>query len=165
MGLSRRSHKWLRAIAASACLLLATGAYATITIPAGGSLSLASGAMDLGCTDIDIASAGILRLNSAPVTGVRNVTIQSGGMLDFGTGSITVAGSFTNNSGILPNLGPGSIVLVNNPACAPNGPSVSGLPNSIPALGAGGLLLLGLILAGSAILVTRRRTQRINERE
>jgi hypothetical protein len=164
MGRSKRTNTWLLAIAVPACLLLATGAYGSIAIPAGGSLSLASGAMDLGCTDIDIASAGILRLDSAPVSGVRNVTIQPGGMLDFGTGSITVAGSFTNNNGILLNLGPGSIILVNNPACAPNGPSISGLANSIPALGAGGLVLLGLILAASGILVTRRRTQRINER-
>jgi hypothetical protein len=86
-------------------------------------------------------------------------------VLDFGTGSITVASSFTNNNGILQNLGPNSIVLVNNLACAPNGPSITGLPRPIPALGAGGLFLLGLILAGSAILVTRRRNQRINKRE
>lgn len=165
MGRSKRTNAWLRAIAVPACLLLATVAHADLNVGSGAVMSLGSGALDLGCSDINIASAGTLRLDSAPVTGVRNVTIQGAGVLDFGTGSITVAGSFTNNNGILLNLGPNSIVLVNNPACAPNGPSITGLPRPIPALGVWGSVLLGLILAGSAILVTRRRTQRINERE
>lgn len=150
-----------------ACLLPAA-AHADLNVGPGGAVSLGSGAMDLGCTDINVAGTGILRLNSAPVSGVRNVTIQPGATLDFGTGSIAVAGSFTDNNGILLNLGSGSIILVNNFACAPNGPSISGIPTPtptpIPALGAGGLALLGFLLAGIGMLMIRRRIQLINER-
>ncbi len=148
-----------------ACFLPTATAHADLNVGPGGIVSLGSGAMDLGCTDINVAGTGVLRLNSAPVSGVRNVTIQAGGTLDFGTGSIAVAGSFTANNGILLNLGNGSIILVNNFACTPNGPSISILtPSSIPALGAGGLAPLGFLLAGLGMYMIRRRTQPINER-
>jgi hypothetical protein len=158
MFLATRAGALLRTMVLCVCLLLAPAAHADLNVASGGIVSLSSGAMDLACTDITIVSTGILRLGSAPVTGVRNVTIQPGAILDFGTGSITVAGSFTNNNGILPNLGPGSIILVANLACAPNGPSFNASSTPVPALGAGSLALLGFILAGIGMLVTRRRT-------
>lgn len=109
---------WLRAIALSASLSLATGAHSAITIPAGGSLSLAGGAMDLGCTDITVA--GNLQVGSAPVTNVHNVTIQAGtspdGTLDGGSGSITLAGNWSNSGTFIP--GTSSVFFVDNPGCA-----------------------------------------------
>src|SRR4051812_22258446 len=89
------SRSGLVTIAMSACLLTPS-AHADVAIGASGVLALGTGALDLGCTDITIASAGILTLNGGVITGARNVTIQSGGLLDFGTGSITFAGAFVN---------------------------------------------------------------------
>lgn len=118
MGLSKRTNAWLRAIAVPVCLLLSTNAYSAITVPAGGSLSLAGGAMDLGCTDMTVA--GNLQLGSAPVTNVRNVTIQAGtppdGTLDGGSGSITLAGNWSNSGTFIP--GTSSVLFVDNPGCA-----------------------------------------------
>lgn len=167
MVLADRASMLLRAFGFAGYLLLATAAHADLDVGTGGSVSLGSAAMDLGCTDINIATLGVLRLNSATVTGVRNVTIESQGVLDFGTGSITVAGAFTNNSGRITHLGPGSITLVTNLACAPNGPSISGvsLATGVPALSAPGLSVLGLLLAGFGIFMTWRRTEPIHERE
>ncbi len=118
MSLSKRTNTWLRAIAFPACLLLATGAYGTITVPAGGSLSLAGGAMDLGCTDMTVA--GNLQVGSALVTSVHDVTIQAGttpdGTLDGGSGSITLAGNWSDSGTFIP--GTSSVFFVDNPGCA-----------------------------------------------
>jgi hypothetical protein len=118
MGLSKRTNTWLRAMAVPACLLLATGAYGTITVGAGGSLSLAGGAMDLGCTDMTVA--GNLQVGSAPITSVHNVTIQAGtspdGTLDGGSGSITLAGNWSNNGTFIP--GTSSVFFVDDSGCA-----------------------------------------------
>lgn len=111
---------WLRAITVSMCLLLSTGADGAITVPAGGSLSLAGGAMDLGCTDITVA--GNLQVGSAAITNVRNVAIQAGtspdGTLDGGSGSITLAGNWSNSGTFIP--GTSSVFFVDNFGCAPS---------------------------------------------
>lgn len=118
MGLSKLIHAWLRAIAAPACLLFATGAYGSITVPTGGSISLAGGAMDLGCTDITVA--GNLQVGSALITNGHNVTIQANtspdGTLDGGSGSITLAGNWSNSGTFIP--GTSSVFFVDNPGCA-----------------------------------------------
>lgn len=120
MGLPKLTTMWLRAILAPACLLLATGAYGAITIPAGGSLSLANGAMDMGCTDITVA--GNLQVGSALITNVHNVAIQAGtspdGTLDGGSGSITLAGNWINSGAFIP--GASSIFFVDDSGCAPS---------------------------------------------
>ena len=110
----------LRALAGFACLFLATDAYGTITVPAGGTLSLAGGAMSLGCTDLTVG--GSLQVDSAFVTNVHNVTIQPGtspdGTLDGGSGSITLAGNWSNGGTFIP--GTSSIFFVDNSGCATN---------------------------------------------
>lgn len=118
MGPSERTSKWLRVIAVPACLLIATVAFGDIIVPAGGSFSLAGGAMDLGCTDVIVA--GNLQVGSGLVTNVRNVTIQAGtppdGTLDGGSGSITLAGNWSNSGTFIP--GTSSVFFVDNPGCA-----------------------------------------------
>lgn len=118
MGLPKRTNRWLYAIAVTACLLFAAGAHSAITVPAGGTLSLVGGAMDLGCTDITVA--GNLQVGSAPITNVHNVTIQAGaspdGTLDGGSGSITLAGNWSNSGTFIP--GTGNIFFVDNSGCA-----------------------------------------------
>jgi exosortase sorting signal-containing protein len=113
-----RTNTWLHAVAALACLLFATGAYGSVTVPAGGTISLASGALDLGCTDITVA--GNLQVGSALITTVRDVTIQAGtppdGTLDGGSGSITLAGNWSNSGAFFP--GTSSVFFVDNPGCA-----------------------------------------------
>jgi hypothetical protein len=118
MSRSKQTSKWLRAIAVPACLLFAMGAYGSITVPAGGSLSLAGGAMDLGCTDMTVA--GNLQIGSALITTVHDVTIQAGtspdGTLDGGSGLITLAGNWSNSGTFIP--GTSSVFFVDNPGCA-----------------------------------------------
>lgn len=116
MDLSRRIGVGPHATAILTCLLFATGAHGAINVPSGGSVSLAGGAMDMGCTDINVA--GSLQVGSATISAVHNVTIQAGGTLDGGSGSITMAGNWSNSGTFLP--GTSSIFFVDNPACAPS---------------------------------------------
>lgn len=115
---NRRAHVGICVVAIFIGVLLASVAQASITIPAGGSLSLTSGAMDMGCTDITVA--GNMQVGSAPVTGVRNVTIQAGtspdGTLDGGSGSITLAGNWSNSGTFIP--GTSSVFFVDDSGCA-----------------------------------------------
>jgi hypothetical protein len=118
MELSWQSNMWLRAVAVPAFLWLAAGAHGAISIPAGGSLSLGSGALDLGCTDMTVG--GNLQVGSAAVTTVHDVTIQAGttpdGTLDGGSGSITLAGNWSDGGTFIP--GTSSVFFVDNPGCA-----------------------------------------------
>lgn len=89
----------LRRLAGSAllcsALLLSSPARADLVIPSGGLISLGSGGLDLGCTDLVVG--GTLQTNSAPVTNVRHLTIQNGGLLDAGSSSISVGGNWSNS--------------------------------------------------------------------
>jgi hypothetical protein len=79
-------------------LLFASGADCSISIPAGGRMSLNGGAIDLGCTDL--AVGGNLQLGSGAATAVRNLTISAGtppeGTLDAGSGAIAFGGNWSN---------------------------------------------------------------------
>jgi hypothetical protein len=118
LAVTMRTNTWLHAVAALVCLLFTTGAYGSVSVPAGGTISLAGGALDLGCTDITVA--GNLQVGSAPITTVRDVTIQAGttpdGTLDGGAGSITLAGNWSNSGIFIP--GTSSVFFVDNPPCA-----------------------------------------------
>ncbi|MEO8135871.1 MAG: IPTL-CTERM sorting domain-containing protein [Betaproteobacteria bacterium] len=156
-----------RLIFLCASLSLGSAVHADLIVGPGGNTGLGNGAMDLGCTDIRVADSGVLRIESAVVTGVRNVTVDPGGLLSFGSGTITVAGAFVNQ-GTVQGYTTGSVILNTNLACAPNGPSISGVTavvREIPALGPWGLALLGLLLAGCGGLRARRSTRPGNEPE
>jgi hypothetical protein len=91
--------QWVASALFFCALALATTARADFVIPAGGFVSLASGGLDLGCTDLIIG--GTLQTNSAPVSNVRNLVIQGGGVLDAGSSLISVGGDWSNSGTFL----------------------------------------------------------------
>jgi hypothetical protein len=82
-------------IAFGCALALSWPAHADVTIPAGGTVALAAGGLDAGCTDLIVL--GTLHTNSAQVVNVRNLVIQGGGLIDAGASTISVSGNWTNN--------------------------------------------------------------------
>ena len=63
-------------------------------------MNLASGTVDLACTDLVVA--GTLQLASGSVLNARHVTIQAGGTIDGGTGILAVGGNWANAGQFLP---------------------------------------------------------------
>jgi hypothetical protein len=148
-----------------ASLLLPTLTYADLAVGPGSVVSLGSGGMDMGCSDIYVSNTGILQLDSAQVTGVRNVTIESGGQLDFGSGSLTVSGAFVNHGTVKNNV-QNSILTAYIPSCAPQGPSIVGVELfHVPTLSFWGVIALMLLLAGFAARESMRRSHVSNEQE
>jgi hypothetical protein len=116
MQLSPRATAGISALLVASSLLLTSVARADLLVPAGGSVSLAAGTLDLGCSDIVIG--GTLQVNSGTVINVRNVTIQAGGVIDGGVGTITLAGNWSNSGSFVP--GTSTVSFVDNAACAPS---------------------------------------------
>jgi hypothetical protein len=102
--------------AALVALLSGVPAHADLLVPAGGSMSLAGGVVDLVCTDVIVG--GTLDLGGGRLDNVRSVTIQAGGNIALGTaGTITLAGDWSNGGGSL-NPGTGTVFFVDAPTCA-----------------------------------------------
>ena len=74
-------------------------AHADVVIPAGATINLAGGGLDLACTDLIVA--GTLVTGSGPINNVRNVVIQSGGVLDAGASTLNVGGDWFNNGSFI----------------------------------------------------------------
>lgn len=72
----------------------AAAARADLVVPAGAQVALASGAMDMACTDVFVA--GALLVGSGQLVNVRHVVIQPGGSIDNGSGLISLGGDWTN---------------------------------------------------------------------
>ena len=83
--------------------LIAGIARADLTVPAGATTNLASGTVDLACTDLVIG--GTLQVASGAINNVRNITIQGGGTLDGGSGIIQVAGNWSNSGSFVAGSG------------------------------------------------------------
>ncbi|CAN5163124.1 hypothetical protein BH11PSE11_BH11PSE11_17870 [soil metagenome] len=119
MNFYRHTSIHLRRLALFSCMLLAAGSQAAIIVPAGASMSLAGGTMDLGCTDITVG--GNLQINGAAITNVHDMSIQAGtppdGVVDGGSGTITLAGSWSNGGTFTP--GTSGVSFVDNPGCSP----------------------------------------------
>jgi len=64
-------------------------------VPAGSTVSLGGGTVDLSCTDVIVA--GTLQITSGSVANARHVTILAGGTIDGGSGAITLGGNWTNS--------------------------------------------------------------------
>jgi hypothetical protein len=110
-------------IACTAALLLsvvAGQANANLVVPAGATTSLASGVVDLACTDLVVG--GNFRVQSGAVLNVRNVTIQGGGAIDGGSGVIQVGGNWTTNGSFVAGTG----VVDFRDLCAVGAASISG---------------------------------------
>ena len=137
-----------RIAALAACVALVACPIAVrgdVLIPAGGEISLTSGALELACTDLVVA--GTLHVGAAPVTSVRHFTIQPGGVVDATSGTISVGGTFTNQGTFAP--GSGGVVFGN--ACGAGAGDVV----AVPASSGGGLLLLAALIALLAFLKRR----------
>jgi len=78
-------------------------AAADFIVPANAIVSLNSGTLDLGCTDLIVA--GTLQVGGGQVLNARNVTIQPGGALDGGSGTIELGGNWSNNGGFAAGTG------------------------------------------------------------
>lgn len=94
---ARRGYARTRMLAiacASWACLVPHGAHADLIVAPGGLTNLASGVMDLSCTDVIVS--GTLHVNSGSLRNVRNLTIQAGGLIDGGSGLIAVSGNWSN---------------------------------------------------------------------
>jgi hypothetical protein len=68
---------------------------AQILVPAGAQLSIGSGAVDAGGSDLLINGQVLVQAGS--LTGLRGIEIASGGTLDNGSGQISLAGDWINS--------------------------------------------------------------------
>ena len=80
---------------AFAAFAAARPALADLVVPAGATISLGGGSVDMSCTDVIVG--GTLQLASGNVANARHVTILPGGTIDGGSGGITLGGNWTNS--------------------------------------------------------------------
>ena len=113
-----------RAVFFAAVMSVSIAAFADVSVPAGGVISLNGGSIDLACSDVIVA--GTLSLQGGSLTNVRHVSIAAGGSIVAGSGSITLAGDWTNLGGF--SAGTGSVNFVDAPACVATatGSTISG---------------------------------------
>jgi hypothetical protein len=99
-----RRHSVHRLLLACALALTALAtprpAHADWIVPAGSTVSLGGGAVDLACTDLVVA--GTLQLGSGTVTNARHVTILAGGTIDGGSATVTLGGDWSNAGSFVP---------------------------------------------------------------
>lgn len=75
-------------------------AHADLVVPANSVVNLASGTLDLACTDVIVA--GTLQLASGSIVNARHVTIQAGGTIDGGSGFVALGGNWTSAGQFIP---------------------------------------------------------------
>src|SRR5450755_2139919 len=76
------------------CVCFGSGALADFIVPGGAVVSLGSGNVDLGCTDV--TNAGTLDIGAGSLA-TRNLAIPVGGVFNANQGSTAVAGNFSDN--------------------------------------------------------------------
>ena len=94
---------WARLLAFLLAAVIATAARADYIVPAGATTNLASGVLDLACTDLIVG--GSFQVASGTVQNARNITIQGGGTLDGGSGVIRLGGNWTDNGSFIAGTG------------------------------------------------------------
>lgn len=135
-------------VAAAVLLGVALPAVADYRVGAGGTAPLATGRINLACTDLIVA--GTLDLGGGAIYNIRDVIVQPGGLLIGGTGSITLSRDFVVQSG--GQYLAQSSQLQYDTVCGPG--------RSIPTLGDAMLALLAALLGGMSLLVLRARGRR-----
>lgn len=75
-------------------------AHADLVVPVNSVVNLASGTVDLACTDVIVA--GTLELASGSVVNARHVTLEAGDTFDGGSGFVTLGGNWTNTGQFIP---------------------------------------------------------------
>jgi hypothetical protein len=150
---SSRSARMKSAVygAAAALLCIALPAAADYRVGSGATASIATGRVNLSCTDLVVS--GTLNLDGGTIYNVRDVIVQPGGLLVGGNGSITLSRSFT----VIPNgqFLPQQSHVQYDTNCGPGSPVAA-----IPTLGDGMLAVLAALLASTALLVLRERRVR-----
>lgn len=102
------SHTFRRALIGFFLLLPVPYASAALVVPSGASLSIpSSGALDLGCTDLDVL--GSLSVGAGQISQAATVGIGAGGTLEGGSGSITLGGDWNNDGTFVP--GTSTVIL------------------------------------------------------
>ncbi len=110
----RSASALLRTLLVPFLLFCASVAHADFVVPAGGSVSLGGGTIDLGCTNLSVG--GSQQINSGNMLNTRNLSVQSGGVLDGGSGNIGLVGNWSNSGTF--NAGSGTVLFSDNPTCA-----------------------------------------------
>jgi hypothetical protein len=75
---------------------------AALTIPPGGSLSIA-GILNLGCTDLN--DQGTISVGAGQIVQAANIDIAASGVLDGGSGTISLGGNWNNAGTFVPGSG------------------------------------------------------------
>ncbi|MBR0567487.1 IPTL-CTERM sorting domain-containing protein [Azoarcus sp. L1K30] len=108
-------------IGASLLFAFSMQAFAQVTVPVGGSVSVPpGGSMNLACTDLLVQ--GAMNVNSGSVTQGLTVGIDATGVLNGGSGSITLSGDWNNLGTFVP--GSGTVVLTDG--CASGSSALTG---------------------------------------
>jgi len=100
--------------------LLPRDARADLIVPAASAMSLASGVVDLACTDLIVG--GTLHVDSGQVINVRHVTIQAGGTINGNAGLISLGGNWSNTG----TFAAGTSTVRFRDACGAGSSSISG---------------------------------------
>ena len=104
----------------TACLLgAALPAQAQFVVPAGTSIDLGGGSVDLACTDLLVDGTLVLGAGGS-LTGVRDVRIGAGGSLQLAGGSLQLAQQWVSQGAF--SAGGGQVVRAAGPACPALGP-------------------------------------------
>ena len=109
-----RAAPWRFRAAGLGLLLAGAAAHAQYVVPAGATMGLGGGTMDLACTDVIVD--GTLDMQGGTFTNVRHVQIGAGGSLALGSGSVSLAGNWSNAGSFA--AGTGSVTIVDNAACS-----------------------------------------------
>lgn len=106
---------------AIATIWLSSASWASITVPAGSTLSLPAGAgLDLACGDVSVS--GSLALGNATLTGIKDFAVNTGGALTASNANLTIAGNFSGSG----QVSTGSSSLTVTDGCATTSSQLSG---------------------------------------
>ena len=109
-----RAAPWRFRAAGLGLLLAGAAAHAQYVVPAGATMGLGGGTMDLACTDVIVD--GTLDMQGDTFVNVRHVQIGAAGSLALGSGSVTLAGNWANAGAF--DAGTGSVGIVDDAACS-----------------------------------------------
>lgn len=94
------------------CCAISAVAAAQVVTPAGGSIQLNGGTLDLGGTSLQ--DAGALSLGAGMLANATDIVIAAGGSIDAGSGTITLDGNWSDLGSFTP--GTSSVNFVDGPA-------------------------------------------------
>lgn len=102
------------------CCGMAAPAWAQFTIPAGGSLDVPGGSMDMGCLAVEVE--GSLNIIAGQFSTTSNLNVAGTGVFNGGTGTLAVGGDLSSSGTF--NAGSGTVALTDG--CTGNTSQLSG---------------------------------------